>query len=284
MDSSPIKVSPRLSDSITLINEAKLYLAKESTLPGAGNSYQFELVRSVKRSKIDERLALCSMLITTRKVANVVELNCGAGELLLALSKKYPKVEFIGIDEDPPVSFVPNLTFYKSSLHDLKMIPDQSTDLVLSFNALAYSLRIEHTLSESYRILRDRGIILSFDMYITNSMEDYDSEVLTAVEEIQNLWHCVKILVYPELCFKLTQVGFVIQGEEDFTNRIMPQLREMSLDSYRYHKSQLGPLWRRMVSKSSLEKAFGGMLINDLASMGVIQIRLLVAGRPDTLA
>jgi SAM-dependent methyltransferase len=69
------------------------------------------------------------------KEARVLEVCSGYGQLLIALARRFPKSDFVGIDQNdlprPDAANVSNLKFRCGDAIDLKGIPDGSFDLIV---------------------------------------------------------------------------------------------------------------------------------------------------------
>ena len=69
------------------------------------------------------------------KQARVLEVCCGQGQLLIALARRFPKTDFLGVDHgDRPrleAANIPNLKFQCRDAIDLTGIPDASYDLIV---------------------------------------------------------------------------------------------------------------------------------------------------------
>src|SRR5450631_1175898 len=69
------------------------------------------------------------------KEARVLEVCSGYGHLLIALARRFPKSDFVGIDQNdlsrPEAAKIPNLKFQCGDAIELKGIPDGSFDLIV---------------------------------------------------------------------------------------------------------------------------------------------------------
>jgi SAM-dependent methyltransferase len=96
------------------------------------------------------------------KEAHVLEVGTGYGQLLIALARRFPKSDFIGIDQNelprPDAEGIPNLKFQQRDAIDLKGLPDDYFDLVVGQATLHhFSNNLELASREYRRVLKPGG-------------------------------------------------------------------------------------------------------------------------------
>jgi ubiquinone/menaquinone biosynthesis C-methylase UbiE len=97
----------------------------------------------------------------------VLDLGCGRGELLLALARKFPGSECVGIDiaRDPAILREPNLNrqpneqLLRADCNHLPLRPN-SSQLILCASLLEHLPSVELAVSEIQRVLESEGTLV----------------------------------------------------------------------------------------------------------------------------
>ncbi|TLP37779.1 class I SAM-dependent methyltransferase [Arcobacter arenosus] len=98
--------------------------------------------------------------------SEIADLGCGSGTLCAFLKKQYPNSNVVGLDAfEIPLTEAKNkyknITFLKCNLENEKFpFEDNSIDLLVSHEVIEHLQSLENYLSESYRVLKPKGIIL----------------------------------------------------------------------------------------------------------------------------
>lgn len=96
----------------------------------------------------------------------IVDLGCGSGTMCAYLQKKYPNSEVFGVDAfDIPLEQArqkhDKIKFLKCNLEEENFpFEDNSVDLIISHEVIEHLRDLENYLKESYRVLKEDGIIL----------------------------------------------------------------------------------------------------------------------------
>jgi ubiquinone/menaquinone biosynthesis C-methylase UbiE len=96
----------------------------------------------------------------------IVDLGCGSGTMCDYLKKRYPDSDVYGLDGfDIPLKQAKqkynNIVFKKCNLEkDIFPFDDNSIDLIVSHEVIEHLSDLENYLSESFRILKEDGLIL----------------------------------------------------------------------------------------------------------------------------
>ena len=81
-----------------------------------------------------------------------MDLGCGKGKYIDLLSKKYPNLNFLGLD---PVYY--NNTNISKGTTSMIPLDDKSIDVVLCIEVLQHERSLEESFAEIKRILKDNG-------------------------------------------------------------------------------------------------------------------------------
>jgi ubiquinone/menaquinone biosynthesis C-methylase UbiE len=84
----------------------------------------------------------------------VLDIGCGKGVIINELSKKFPGIDFVGVD---PV-YENNNNITKGTIYHIPFV-DKSFDVVMSFEVLQHTY-IDDALKEVYRVLKNNGTII----------------------------------------------------------------------------------------------------------------------------
>jgi len=160
----------------------------------------------------------------------VLELAIGRGANSIYLAKKYPKVNFYGIDISKGQL---NFAFKNASklnnfhpefgdYHNLNKFDDASFDIVFVIEALCHSTKKEEVLNQVYRVLRKGGIFIIFDGYQNkNSLSENERIALKLTEIGMAVEKCES---YNCFISKVKKNKFKIILEEDASNYVLPTM------------------------------------------------------------
>jgi SAM-dependent methyltransferase len=96
------------------------------------------------------------------KEARVLEVCCGYGQLLMALARRFPKSDFLGIDQNdlsrPEAPKIANVKFQCGDAIDLKGLPDGYFDLIVGQATMHHlSNNLGMASGEYWRVLKPGG-------------------------------------------------------------------------------------------------------------------------------
>lgn len=217
-----------------------------------------------------------------------MELATGRGATSAYLAKKYPGIEFLGIELSQGqldfsqkkakkwLNYQPSLGDY----HDLSRYADCSIDIVFVIEALCYSEDKVRVLSEVKRVLKEGGIFIIFDGYIKKTRSAMTEEELIAVRLTETGMAVNTFEDYPSLLSKAKSLGFSVDSSEDVSKFIMPTLRRfenLAIRFFRHPRS--AKIITRVFSKEFAYNAVSGLLMpnlieEDLASYYITVLRI----------
>jgi ubiquinone/menaquinone biosynthesis C-methylase UbiE len=205
---------------------------------------------------------------------NVFELATGRGATSSYLAKKYPRIQFEGIDIsqgqlDFAFKKAKKIKNYRPKLgnyHNLKGLSPNKFDIVFVIEALCYSKKKEKVLREVYRILKKGGVFIIFDGYARK--KDLTPQELLAKQLTERGMALSLFETYSSFKAKIKKTAFSIIYEEDVSEYIMPTLRKFEKLTEIFY---LSPLMAKMIRKT-----FPPEFINNVlsASLMPMMIRL----------
>lgn len=115
---------------------------------------------SVSSSVVTEELSymdlkyieMCEKRFDANRPKKVLDIGCGKGAILKVLKRKYPDIEFVGVDPT-----FEGEDIRKGSVYDIPF-QDNSFDAVITFEVLQHTY-LEKALGEIYRVLKPGGIL-----------------------------------------------------------------------------------------------------------------------------
>src|SRR3990167_437606 len=118
--------------------------------------------------------------IPQNKTVHILDVGCGTANLVIAIKKRSPKAEILGIDPDEKILEIAKSKIQKEKL-DIKLVKAFAQKLPLkskSFDWVVSSFAIHHIPSdlksqafyEMYRVLRSGGTILIIDIGVPKNL------------------------------------------------------------------------------------------------------------------
>jgi ubiquinone/menaquinone biosynthesis C-methylase UbiE len=108
----------------------------------------------------------------------IVEIGCGTGDYIIALSEKCPSDhEFFGFDLSPEMLKIAGergkerVEFRSGNANDRFPFPDDFANMLFCMNVVHHLADLERFFEESYRVLKDGGILV----IVTESEEDIET-------------------------------------------------------------------------------------------------------------
>jgi ubiquinone/menaquinone biosynthesis C-methylase UbiE len=199
----------------------------------------------------------------------VLELGCGMGFNSDYLAKKYPEVNFRGIDitskhikrAKEKAEKLANLQLQYGDFHDIRF-GDNCFDVVFEMESVCHTDTPEVVLSEVHRVLKPGGKFMLFDGFRSddfNSLTDNQKKAGYLVEKTMgvNFGHTIS-----EWISIAEKVGFKVDMNDDISHAILPNLKRFHRIANKYFKR---PFIAKMVywvmSKNLIKNTIAGSLL-----------------------
>ena len=159
----------------------------------------------------------------------VLELGFGNGSNLLYLAHSFPKATFIGKDlqrlerKDVPS----NVSTIEGDYSDLSQIADGSIDVAFAFETVVHNTDKEKIYREVYRVLKPGGVMIVYDYALSAAFDTFDAHTQKAIALISKGCASAMIESLDELNRHYTNSGFKIEGNTDFSDETLPDLRRL---------------------------------------------------------
>ena len=132
----------------------------------------FEKVSNFLPFKLLYRKVLSQLKLFNLK-DSFVDVGCGSGNLIIQVAREYPSLDLIGVDLSSEIlelakkkavenNLNEKIGFKIGSVENLPF-PDKSVDFVLSTLSLHHWKDPKHAFEEIFRVLKDGGVLLTFD-------------------------------------------------------------------------------------------------------------------------
>jgi len=224
----------------------------------------------------------------TPKTKKVLELASGNGFNTHYLAKRYPDIEFTGLDlVRSEVEFAKkrarglhNLTFLRCNFQELPF-DDNSFDLLYVVESICHATDMRRALSEAHRVLRTDGTLIVIDAWQTEIFDELSplvQEAATLTQRSMAVGKPWRLDEWLQLCKK---TGFMEEYDEDLTADIMPNLLRFEHMARRYFaRSYLARIAVHILPARLLENAIAGYLMPLTVSAGAHTYRMVVLRRP----
>ncbi len=199
----------------------------------------------------------------------VLELGCGMGFNSDYLAKKYPEINFKGIDitskhikrAKEKAAKLGNLTLQYGDFHDIRFA-DNCFDLVFEMESACHTDTPEVVLSEVCRVLKPGGKFMLFEGFRSDKFESLSEDQKKAgylVEKTMGVNFGHSISQWIALAEK---VGFKVEMNDDISYAILPNLKRFHRIANKYFKR---PFIAKMVywvmSKNLIKNTIAGSLL-----------------------
>lgn len=210
-----------------------------------------------------------SELINENASKKILELGCGKGFNSIYLAKKFPGLNFTGVDiTDKHLQLaikkskkIKNLTFSYGDFHKLDF-PNSSFDLIFELEAICHAKDPGQVLNEIYRLLTKKGQFVLYEGFRNVGFEKYPANLVTAailteksmaVNKFENIDIWLKIA---------QQIGFTIKVEQDLSKAIMPNLKRLQFLARGYFKYPfLSKIFLRILPLNMVMNSIAGLLM-----------------------
>lgn len=176
---------------------------------------------------------------------NVIELAAGKAATTKHLAKKYPSVNFTGLDLpngqlDVSSSKSLNLKLVLGDYHDLSQFNDKSFDVVYIIEALCHAKDKKIVIGEVNRILKAGGIFIIFDGYASKERAAMsDTEMLVSDLTYKSMMVTKDGHSYGKLRTDLDVSGFDIIEEENLSKFVLPTMRRFEKKAMKYFQKPI---------------------------------------------
>lgn len=208
--------------------------------------------------------------------SEVLELAGGRGKNTHYLAKKHPDKKFTMLDICPEQLKIAkkyerkrdNMNIKEGDFHTLPY-PDDSFDTVFIVGALNYAIDKDKVVAEINRVLTSKGRFILMDGYCSKNKiaNEQDRklkrliEVGIAVDKIQDYYEAMNIV---------SNNGFSLEFEKDWTREIMPCLRKLeNMVRPFFDYAFLHKLMRLIMPKKVLYNSIPGYLLTESIKRGI---------------
>lgn len=173
----------------------------------------------------------------------ILELASGKGFNSTYLAKRYPDVEFIGIDLTPEhIEYsrkksqgVKNLRFEHGNFQDLQF-PDDTFDIVFEVESVCHATNMQKALSESGRVLKTNGRFIAIDGFRNPDFDTFSDDLKTAAKLTEVSMAVGQPWKINEWTSLAETVGFKTEQMVDLSMAIMPNLLRLQFFARGYFK------------------------------------------------
>ncbi len=236
-----------------------------------------------KKDDLLEAARIVESYIKT-ETTDVLELATGRGATSVYLAKKFPKINFEGVELSPGhlvyaqkkakkrLNYHPVLGDY----HNLRNYKKESFDVVFVIEALCHSDDKKRVFEEVKRVLKSNGIFVVIDGYYKdvkkmNKEEKMASRLVEIGMAVNNFG------THEELIEDSKINGFKLVKEENVSKMIMPTLKRFEKLAEKFFNHPNGAkLIIKKFPKEFTYNAISGFLMTDLIRSGVAEYWITV--------
>lgn len=122
-------------------------------------------INTAEKFPLDRVQSIIHSVNKLNKINVMLEVGCGDGDLLLALRGKYTKcigLEYSRLRLERAGKKLKNIDFtgIKGSAEDMKIIPSNSIDCIVSADTIEHIPDVYSTADEMFRVLKPKGVII----------------------------------------------------------------------------------------------------------------------------
>ncbi|HET7529039.1 MAG TPA: class I SAM-dependent methyltransferase [Candidatus Saccharimonadales bacterium] len=220
-----------------------------------------------------------------KNTTNILELATGRGATSAYLAKKYPSIEFDGIELSPAqlhlakqkAKKLPNYHPVAGDYHDLSRYKSQSVDIAFVIEALCYSTEKEKVYSEISRVLKKNGVFIIFDGYTTKARSKMSKEELMACRLTEKSMALRVFEGHKSAIKKAEDSGFRVVSDENVSDYIQPSLRRFERYAAKYFDHpRLARTVNIFISKKFIYNAIAGLLMPEVVGRGLLSYYITV--------
>ncbi|EKD99901.1 MAG: Methyltransferase, UbiE/COQ5 family protein [uncultured bacterium] len=188
-----------------------------------------------KEDDLNEQSRVVEKYINELGAKNVLELATGKGASSVYLAKRYPFVQFDGLDlpngqidvAKKKARRFKNFHVFEGDFHDLSQFKDESYDAVFIFEAICYSNKKDVLANEVKRVLRPGGVFVIVDGYLDKPESECSEDEILAKKITEKGVMLTKLEHYDYSKEKIASSGLELVFEEDVSRSIEPTLNRL---------------------------------------------------------
>lgn len=142
----------------------------------------------------------------------ILEIGCGQGTNIHYLSRRFPFLEFIGVDLIPgselDKNLESNMVFIQDDYHKLSCISNASIDVVFAIETICYSTQKNKLFELLYQKLKPNGILIIFDGYSCKKRCNYSQVERFCLDILENAYHIDQFEYDKDVEHTLKKAGF----------------------------------------------------------------------------
>ena len=160
----------------------------------------------------------------------------------------------------------------------MSQYPDNHFDVVFVVESLCHSTRKSEVASEVWRVLKNRGVFIIIDGYITKSRNFLSANERLAVRLAERGMAVDEFESYDEAKEKVLRTGFEVIYEEDASPFVAPSLERFEKLAKRvvFNRLRFGRFIVKLFPDEFTFNAISGFLLPLLVKLGVAGYMILV--------
>jgi len=236
-----------------------------------------------------EQARIVSKQIELINARRVLELGCGKGFNTIYLAKKFPNVDFIGIDFTPAHinhaiesgKDYQNLTFKQGNFQMLEF-DDKFFNLVFEVESICHASDMKVALSEAFRVLKPGGRTIFFDGFRQPGFPNQSEDIKLASQLVEASMAIEKPWIIDDWLLLAHEVGFSDITVSDISQAIMPNLAKFQFLARGYFKfPNLSKAILKIIPANLVKNSIAGLLMPFTITAGAQAYYQIVLERPE---
>jgi ubiquinone/menaquinone biosynthesis C-methylase UbiE len=210
-----------------------------------------------------------SSLINVNTTTDILELGCGKGFNSIFLAKRFPDIQFQGVDithehlltANRKAQRIDNAVFSYGDFHHLEF-RNGSFDIVYELESICHALDQKKVLQGVYDKLKQNGVFVLYEGFRMNDFEELSDEIKKAARLTEKSMAVNRSLEVGEWLKIATEIGFKIRVCENISEAIMPNLGKFQKLSRGYFKYPfLSRLFLVFLPRDMIMNSIAGLLM-----------------------
>lgn len=217
-------------------------------------------------------LAIIQEYIDSLKATKVLEIGCGNGSNSIYLARNNPSVSFEGVDlsKKSIQQKIPNYHQRFGDYHDLEKYKDDSYDLIFVIEALCHSNRKDIVLKEIKKKLRDGGVFIIFDGYVSKPINQLTDKEMIAKKLTEKTMAVDNFEHIEDFNKTIQESGLKLINKNDYSQNIMPTLKRFERLALIFFSHKMVTRSIKLLLPSNLVKnSIAGLLMPNLIEKGI---------------